>query len=395
MVVSIKPAAPMPITPNQIIDDLHILIAVLSVDGTIQFVNGEVLRRTGSTREKIVGTHFSTAPWWTHVPGISADVDRAVQQAISGRSGRLEVDVQIVPGQRLLVEFEIRPMHDAGGTITALLVEGHDVSQQREVERKLKETQFRWRTIADFTVDWEFWLHPGGHFLYVSPSCERISGYSPDDFVQGRVTLSSIAHQQDKKVVLELMTKAFAGSTEHSQTWRLVRRDGGVRWVAMSWQPVRGEDGSFMGVRGSLRDVTQVMASQQELLRSMEAYRTLARHFPKGMVALFDHDWRFVVCDGPAFDSLPINAPELLGKRLVDVLDRDLRTKAESLMTSAMAGSEVADVVTAGDANWLVHLTPIRNAQGLVSQVIASAIESIEKNHFLDGERPTGPGQTV
>ncbi len=44
------------------------------------------------------------------------------------------------------------------------------------------ESEEYFRLIADFTYDWEMWLGPGGKCLYVSPSCERITGYSPEAF---------------------------------------------------------------------------------------------------------------------------------------------------------------------------------------------------------------------
>jgi PAS domain S-box-containing protein len=276
----------------------------------------------------------------------------------------------------------------------ALVAEGRDISEQRAIERKLREAQFRWRTIADFTVDWEFWLHPSGHFLWVSPSCQRLSGYGPDDFMQGRVSLGAIAHEQDRKRVSELLMQAFSRSTGHSQSWRLVRRDGAVRWVSMSWQPVASDDGAFMGVRGNLRDVTEQMTVQLQLERSVEAYRTLARHFPRGLVALLDRDLRFVVCDGPAFEGLAMQPGDVVGKRVHEVIDADTRSRVEPLIASATAGAEIADIVRFGSSAWLVHLTPIRDEQDRVAHIIASAVESQDPWPEA-AEPPTGPGRHV
>ncbi|MCU0693233.1 MAG: PAS domain S-box protein, partial [Polyangiaceae bacterium] len=258
----------------------------------------------------------------------------------------------------------------------AVVVEGHDVSAQREVERKLRESHFRWRTIADFTVDWEYWLHPGGHFLYSSPACQRISGYGAEEFTEGRITLPALACPEDRKRVLELLTQAFSGSTGHSHRWRLMRRDGHVRWVSMSWQPVEGDSGRFMGVRGSVRDVTETAEAEQAQKRTLEAYRTLARHFPRGMVALLDRQMRFVVVDGPALEYLQVNADRLLGKSLLDIIDKSILPAARAMCREALSGHEVSDNVQFGPSTWLVHFTPIPDAEGRITQIVASAVES-------------------
>lgn len=395
MVTSSFEAAPLPISAEAILDGLKTFMAVVSPEGITLYVNGEALRRGGLKPEDVIGLPFASARWWTHVPGVSSQISVALREAMQGGTPRLDVDTQIADNQRIIVDFEMRAQRDASGRIAAIVVEGREITEQRLAERKVRETQFRWRTIAEFTVDWEFWLHPGGHFLYVSPACQRVSGYTPDEFMQGRVTLSSLAHPLDKKKVLDLLTQALSGSTAHHHNWRVVRRDGNVRWVSMSWQPVHDDDGNAMGVRGSLRDVTEVVKAQEELQRSVQAYRTLARHFPKGMVALLDRDLRLIVCDGPAFEGLAIEPESLVGRRVHDVISHDLRVRLEPLINTAVSGSEVADIVEFGSTAWLVHLTPIRDGHDRVAHIIASAVESQDAWASESGEHPTEPSDTV
>lgn len=366
----------LPIAAGAILDDVRAFLAVLSLDGTIQYVNASVARRSATGVDDIVGRSFATVRWWTYIPGVSAQVERALGEARAGRRCHVELEAQMTPSQRVIFDFEIRPAFDTSGNVAAIVAEGHDVTEQRTAERKFRDVQFYWRTIADFTVDWEIWLHPNGHVLYASPSCQALTGYSPDDFVQGKVTLAGIAHAADRDRLVNILTRAFAGSTDHHQFWRLLRRDGVVRWVSMSWTSVRDENGSFKGVRGSIRDVTDLIRAQEELQRSVEAYRTLARHFPKGLVALLDRDLKIVVCDGPAFEAVSIDADRVVGRQLFDVLTKEMRVHLEPMIASAAAGNEIADIVQFRGVGWLVHLTPIHDQQRHVAHIIASAVES-------------------
>ncbi|MFW5740795.1 MAG: PAS domain-containing protein, partial [Myxococcota bacterium] len=199
------------------------------------------------------------------------------------------------------------------------------------------------------------------------------------------------AHADDSKLVSELLTGAYSGTTGHSQRFRIVRRDGGVRSVSMSWQPVQGDNGRFLGVRGSVRDVTDMTKAEDELQHLLEAYRTLARHFPKGLVALLDSELRFVVCDGPAFRWVGIDPDRIMGKRFDDVFEPALLTQVRPMFASAQAGNEVADVLEYNGVTWLVQLTPIPDEDGHISHVIASAVLSNEASWMGNEEHPTRP----
>ena len=50
----------------------------------------------------------------------------------------------------------------------------------------MRESEARYRIVADYAYDWEYWVDAQGNFLYVSPSCERITGYSAEEFMADR-----------------------------------------------------------------------------------------------------------------------------------------------------------------------------------------------------------------
>ncbi|NGZ07276.1 MAG: response regulator [Magnetococcales bacterium] len=121
----------------------------------------------------------------------------------------------------------------------------------------------RFRTVADYTYDWEYWFAPDSTLLYMSPSCERITGYSREEFLADRDLLKRIIHPDDR----ELMERHFQETAIRESgavDFRIVPRDGRIRRIAHVCLMVHGMDGRFLGRRVSNRDITERWELEQE-----------------------------------------------------------------------------------------------------------------------------------
>ncbi len=112
------------------------------------------------------------------------------------------------------------------------------------------------RTLIDYTYDWLYWIAPDGHFIYNSPSCERMTGYRPDEFVNNSTLLSTIIYPDDQKFVQNHF-QIIDSSGPHSFDFRIYTRSGEIRWIAHACQAVFDEDGKWLGRCGNNRDITE------------------------------------------------------------------------------------------------------------------------------------------
>lgn len=145
----------------------------------------------------------------------------------------------------------------------------------RRVKTALSESESRYRIVADFTYDWEYWLSPDGKLRYMSPSCERVSGYLSSEFLENPNLLESILHPDDRTHFnwhkdVECWVD---GSAVHELDFRIVRRDGAVRWIAHTCQFIYAPDGKHLGVRVSNRDITERKQVEMALRESEERFR--------------------------------------------------------------------------------------------------------------------------
>ena len=132
----------------------------------------------------------------------------------------------------------------------------------------------KFHTVADYTYDWEYWEGPKQEILFMSPSCERVTGYSPTEFLAAPALLGEIIHPDDRPIMAS-HRHDIAHKEESSVDFRIVRRDGEVRWVAHGCRPVFGRDGTFMGRRASNRDITERKQIEHEVRLAYAYNRSL------------------------------------------------------------------------------------------------------------------------
>jgi PAS domain S-box-containing protein len=132
----------------------------------------------------------------------------------------------------------------------------------------------KFHTVADFTYDWEYWEGPERELRYISPSCERVTGYSQAEFVAAPELLYRLILPDD----LHLMAAHrddIGHQDEGTVDFRIMRRDGEIRWVAHACRSVFGRDGTFMGRRVSNRDITERKRAEVALQRLNRELRAI------------------------------------------------------------------------------------------------------------------------
>jgi PAS domain S-box-containing protein len=124
----------------------------------------------------------------------------------------------------------------------------------------------RWfREVADYTYDWESWHAPDGRLIWVNPAVERITGYSVAECIAMRDYPLPLIVEEDRDQIEEILKSAGNRSFGENTEFRSLHRNGEIRWMALSWQPMYANRGTYLGLRTSARDVTDRRALREEL----------------------------------------------------------------------------------------------------------------------------------
>ncbi len=185
--------------------------------------------------------------------------------------GSLQMDIVplVESGQSVgWLELYSFPILGADGIPTGIVEYVRDITERMEAEKALRESEQRFRTVADFTYDWESWIAPDGTYLYVSPSCQRITGYGAHEFLLDAKLLEKIVHPDEHKLLVRHLKEEIMSINAQTIEFRIITSSGDERWIAHICQPVYGDDGSFLGRRTSNRDITEKKQGEAALRRA-------------------------------------------------------------------------------------------------------------------------------
>jgi len=140
-----------------------------------------------------------------------------------------------------------------------------DIARRKQHEESLKQAETKYRTVADFTFDWEYWANLDDSLEYVSPSCERISGYTRWDFIDNPSLFTEIIVPDDRDIWHRHYHDCRQEPKPREVQFRIQRRDGQVCWIEHSCQPVTDPQGFLQGFRASNRDITSRKLAEVDL----------------------------------------------------------------------------------------------------------------------------------
>jgi PAS domain S-box-containing protein len=151
-----------------------------------------------------------------------------------------------------------------------------EIQERKQAEEALREGEEKYRTVADFTYAWEYWLAPDGRYLYVSPACERISGYRVEEFQQNPNLLERITHPDDRHRLSVHIRDVLQGKSDVCEMeFRIITRVGKECWISHICQDVYNPTGEYLGRRSSNLDITERKQAEEALRESEVRYRTL------------------------------------------------------------------------------------------------------------------------
>jgi PAS domain S-box-containing protein len=287
---------------ESIIQNAHVLLIVLDKTGNILIWNRAAEVISGYSKEEVLHRNLI---WKQLYPDkeYRDQVTKKIFDIIDKNDffENLETIIQTKSGQSRVIEWNTQKIKSkTNGYITFIAI-GRDITGQKNAVEALHQSEEKFRTFADYTYDWEYWVLPDNTILYTSPSCERITGYTPDEFYKNPELMDEIIIPEDQDARARHMNQIFVSTEPKSVDYRIRHRNGEVRWIAHICQPVYNKKKELVGRRSSNRDITERKQIEEALKESEEMFRNPVEHSPVGVYLSQDD---IIIYSNPKFAEM-------------------------------------------------------------------------------------------
>jgi len=259
-------------------------------------------------------------------------------------------------------------MVDAAGKPIRMVGAMSDITERRQAEQGLLESEERFRQMAE-NIDEVFWMTDveKQRMLYVSPAYERIWGRPVTELYRSATAWVEALHAEDRARVREAaLTKQAAGT--YAETYRIVRPDGNVRWILDRAFPVRDAEGRVYRIVGVAEDVTERKKLEEQMLHAqrVEAIGTLAG----GMA----HDLNNILAPVlMMMGILRIKLTEASDRQLIDLVESSVQRGAGIINQLLLFSRRVAGERLPVDARLVV-----REMVGLMREIFPRGITIVD-----------------
>lgn len=181
------------------------------------------------------------------------------------------------------------PLENEFGEITSLVGISTDITQRKEFEEKLRQSEELYRLISMNSADLICLHEPDGTFTFVSPSVRDILGFKPEEL--SGTSPYQLFHPEDLERIEESYKKAREGNKVKNFRYRMRKKDGSYLWMETSVEPVMTEEGTVNKFQTSSRDISerekvveQLKFAQEELTRKTDLLESILNVVGIGVV---------------------------------------------------------------------------------------------------------------
>jgi len=218
-------------------------------------------------------------------------------------------------------------------------------SERKRAEKALRDSESKYQFLAESAADVVFTLDINLATTYVSPSIERMLGYTPEERIAQKVD-QQLTLKSQKLAFEALMTeldreKKKGSDPDRSQALELeyYHKDGSIKHLVTYIRGIRDGEGNLTGFYGLNHDITDRKRAEEALRASEELFRSYLEYAPDG-VYMSDLEGNFLYGNLKCEEIIGYRREELIGKNFLElnILSENSLNKAAQLLQANIEG---------------------------------------------------------
>lgn len=316
-----------------LIDATHDLVLLADVDGTILDLNDSMAMTLGGEKDEIIGTNIKE-----HLPPAVYESRTARVRNIQ-RTKKPERFVDTKRGRWFDNYFY--PIFDEKGEVTQIAVFTRDITEQREAEDALKESEERFRTVVENAGEGIGVVDENETFVFSNPAAEKIFGVGKGNLT-GRNLMDFLSDEGKEKVLHQTEKRRQGEKTTYEL--EIIREDGEKRIIVVTSTPRWDKDGKYEGAFGVFRDITERKMLEDELRKREEMYRKLVETLPDA-VTMTDLEGNIVYASKKTLELHGFESEgEMVGINSLKLISPEERDMALKNLKRTLENGHIKDV---------------------------------------------------
>ncbi len=294
--------------------------------------------------------------------------------------GRIRIDSNGVKltGREIWVEGDYICIYDDEGRIAGHFGIQRDITERRKALKEIEESESLYRLLADNATDLISRHTSDGVFLYVSPSCENLLGYSSTELIGSQVY--NYYHPDDLSTIIGRHAEVLKKSESYTIRYRMRRKDGSYIWLETTNRTIRNaETGRISEIIAISRDISDRMLVEQKLRDSENLARTML-DATTDSAFLLNTRGVFLAVNSIGASRLSRKPEEIIGRHMSEVFPPSVFDFRNRILNSVISRRESIRVQ---DERQGLHFdtfySPILNENGAVSMVAFFAQDITER----------------
>lgn len=197
-----------------------------------------------------------------------------------------------------------------------------NITDRKQAERTLRESEERFRQVAETAEEWIWEMDAAGVYTYSNPVVAQILGYAPEELVGRRNFIDLIAPSVREDVRKSAAKRSSRKEAFLKRVNPVLHKDGHVVFLETTGVPILDPDGHLAGYRGADTDVTERQRAEAALQGSETRYRTFI-NATSDLVFLKDEAFRYLISNRANSAFLGQSEEDVTGRTDFDLMPRE------------------------------------------------------------------------